>query len=258
MCSFLNNVQKTYCFLSALFITFLTTKVRSQEHCRPEQLMECTKPLSLLTDSGLTFVSSKADLDKICPDLQNAIDCINRFSRYCMNREHKRHFKKLFHGTVQTAKELCHNESYQQEYLNHAPCLKKVEPRNDICFKRYTKKMHEIQSQQPINISETDIITYQKRKRAAADEGIKNVCCSFQEYIECTTSVAYHQCGEDAAEFSRKFLDKMSSAMIQLHCVEYGPRECGLLSSASSQMSFSWQQIVKFVAMATVIPILLL
>lgn len=39
---------------------------------------------------------------------------------------------------------------------------------------------------------------------------------SFQEYVECSTHTTRRECGEDAAEFSKKFLDKMSSSMIQV------------------------------------------
>nr|CAH7768843.1 unnamed protein product [Callosobruchus chinensis] len=141
--------------------------------------MSCAKPLSLLTDSGLTFVSSKEDLDKICPDLKEAIKCIHGFTRHCMKNEHRKHFRKLFHGTAYTVHELCRNGTHQEEYLKHAPCMQKVEKQNAICFKRYTTAMHEIQSKTPaseVSQAEPDIINLMKKKREAADEGIKNVC----------------------------------------------------------------------------------
>ncbi|VEN54730.1 unnamed protein product [Callosobruchus maculatus] len=65
---------------------------------------------------------------------------------------------------------------------------------------------------------------------------------AFQEYVECSTHAVRRQCGDEAADFSRGFLDKMSSSMIQLHCTEYGRRECGLISSATSL--FNTQQPV--------------
>ncbi|KAJ8972035.1 hypothetical protein NQ314_000418 [Rhamnusium bicolor] len=113
--------------------------------------------------------------------------------------------------------------------------MKQVEKENEVCFKRYTKAMNEIQSNTPeLNNSEPDIVNVMKKKREAADEGIKNVCCSFQEYVECSTHTMRRQCGEEAADFSRRFMDKMSSSMIQLHCTEYGRRECGLISSSNT------------------------
>nr|CAH7723294.1 unnamed protein product [Callosobruchus chinensis] len=66
-----------------------------------------------------------------------------------------------------------------KEYLKHAPCMQKVEKQNAICFKRYTTAMHEIQSKTPaseVSQAEPDIINLMKKKREAADEGIKNVC----------------------------------------------------------------------------------
>ncbi|KAG5872640.1 hypothetical protein JTB14_016156 [Gonioctena quinquepunctata] len=177
--------------------------------------MECSKPLSVLTDSGLTsFVSSRADLEKVCPDLKEAVRCIHTFTRHCMNREDRQHFKKLFHGTGLMVHELCKNGTFQEEYLRHAPCMTQVSSEGEVCFKGYTKDMQDIQSSSPteVNISELNIDTVlRKKRRHAADEGIKNLCCSFQQYVECLTHAVRRRCGEESAHFSYKLLDKMSS-----------------------------------------------
>lgn len=55
--------------------------------------------------------------------------------------------------------------------------MKQVEKENEICFKRYTKTMNEIQPNTPeVSPTEPDIVNVIKRKREAANEGIKNVC----------------------------------------------------------------------------------
>ncbi|RZC31774.1 uncharacterized protein BDFB_007301, partial [Asbolus verrucosus] len=211
----------------------VSSKIRgNHNYCGPERLVQCAKPLSVL-DSGLTFASSKPDLDRMCPDLRDAIKCIHSYTRHCMTLEERSHFKKLFNGTALMVHDLCKNETYQEEYLKYAPCMKKVEKENEVCLKRYVNTMKEIQSRTKEETTvEPDLITYQKRKREAADEGIKSVCCSFQEYAECSTHTMRRACGEDAAQFSREFLDKMSSSLIRMHCREYGRRECGLMSAA--------------------------
>jgi len=241
MYTVVNDIKRSFAVI-ALLLTVITTKVRGYVHCSADELMRCAKPLSVL-DSGLTLVSTKADLEKICPDLREAISCIHLYTRYCMNLQDRRHFKKLFHGTAEMVQNLCKNETYQEEFLRHAPCMQTVEPQNEVCFKQYTKKINEIESKTPMDsISEEDLMSFKtslKRKRDAADEGIKNVCCSFQEYVECSTSTTRNVCGNEAADFSKMFLDKMSSSMLQLHCQNYGPRECGLISSSSSSLNIS-------------------
>ncbi|CAH1116015.1 unnamed protein product [Phaedon cochleariae] len=236
MYTVVNDIKRSYALFSAVFITLITTKAKAQDNCNADQLMHCAKPLSVLTDSGLTsFVSSKSDLEKVCPDLKEAIKCIHGFTRHCMSKEDRSHFRTLFHGTGLMVHELCRNGTYQDEYLKHAPCMSRAANENEVCFKRYTRAMHTIQSNSPeINISEPDIVTVLKKKRAAADEGIKNICCAFQEYVECSTQSVRRKCGDISAEFSHTFLDKMSAAMIQLHCTEYGRRECGMMSSSQA------------------------
>lgn len=66
------------------------------------------------------------------------------------------------------------------EFLKHAPCMQKIEQQNEVCFKQYTNQMRNIAEKTPMNdISQEDLLTFKttmKRKRDAADEGIKNVC----------------------------------------------------------------------------------
>ncbi|XP_076275174.1 uncharacterized protein LOC143206489 [Rhynchophorus ferrugineus] len=241
-----NDIKRNFMVFCTVLLTVITTKVRALQ-CSSDEMMRCSKPLAVL-DTGFSFVSTKADLDKICPDLKQAIRCIHQYTRFCMEKNDRTHFKKLFHGTAEMVNHLCRNGTFQEEYLRHAPCMQIVDPQNEVCFKKYTKNMSEIQAKTPIDaIPESDVMAYrslQKRKRDAADEGIKNVCCAFQEYVECSTSTTEQICGAEAADFSRKFLDKMSSSMKQLHCQNYGPRECGLLSSSSPSYQTSVLSLV--------------
>nr|XP_023023914.1 uncharacterized protein LOC111512051 [Leptinotarsa decemlineata] len=214
----------------------ITTKVKGHEHCNPEQLMECAKPLTVF--DGLTsFISSKSDLEKVCPNLKEAIKCIHTYTRHCMNKEEKQAFRELFNGTGKMVHELCREGVYQEEYLRHAPCMSQVAGESEVCFRSYTKAMQKIQSDSPpeIKISELSIDTVlRKKRRHAADEGIKNVCCAFQEFIECSTHAVRRRCGDESAKFSHKFFNKMSATMLQLHCSNYGRRECGMMSSSVS------------------------
>lgn len=56
--------------------------------------------------------------------------------------------------------------------------MKEVEPESKVCFNRYSKAMSEIQAktEEKQTLSEVDEISYQKKKRDAANEGIRSVC----------------------------------------------------------------------------------
>lgn len=58
--------------------------------------------------------------------------------------------------------------------------MQRIEKENEMCFKQYTRRMNEIESKTPMDaITEEDLVSFKtslKRKRDAADEGIKNVC----------------------------------------------------------------------------------
>ncbi|KAK4873618.1 hypothetical protein RN001_012978 [Aquatica leii] len=252
MNNIVKQIKRSFTVFTALIITVITTRVRAVNFrtCGSEELAQCAKGLSVLTDSGLSFVRSKEDLDNICPDLEKSLTCIHGYSRLCMNLQQRKHFRKLFHGTATMANELCKNGTYQEEFLSHAPCMKKVSADTEVCFNRYSAAMTEIQTatnkQQEMeeaaqrnryhhhhhhhhhrNKSEAEnVYRYQKAKREAADDGLKSVCCSFQEYVDCSTQTIRRACGEDAALFSKGFLDKMASSMIKMHCMEFSAEDC--------------------------------
>lgn len=238
MYTVVNNIKRSFAVFSAVFFTVITTKVKGHEHCTLQQLTDCAKPLSVLIDSGLTFISSQADLDKICPELRGAISCIHSHTRRCMTNNQSEHFQKLFRGTGKMVTELCVNGTFQQEYLKHAPCMKQAESENEVCLKRYARAMKEVTDNTPeMDNSDPDIFNALKKKREAADLGIRNVCCIFQEYVECLTHTMRRKCGEEAAKFSNKFMEKISAAMMKSHCRQYGRRHCGLTSSGTIEES---------------------
>ncbi|XP_045477795.1 uncharacterized protein LOC123682979 [Harmonia axyridis] len=235
------SFTRSFALFSAVFITVITTKVRGQQNCNTA-FMQCARPLSVLTDSGLSFVTTKEDLDRTCPNFQEALRCIRAYTRRCMSYDQRKHFKKLFHGTTLMVHELCKNGTYQEEYLTYAPCMKNVESQTKGCFSKYATAMQDIQTKTNLEeerevIMDTDIFMYEKRKRETADKGIRDVCCNFQEYVECSSSTMRQHCGEGAEKFSRKFLDQMSSAMIKSHCNEYTPKVCGIETSSASRSS---------------------
>lgn len=103
-----------------------------------------------------------------------------------MNPQERSHFRELFQGTGHMVHELCKNGTYQTEYLKYAPCMKQAEPQNEVCLKGYKSAMYKIESDSVEKQEEEDAtvtgsepddkLRYQKRKREAADEGIKSVC----------------------------------------------------------------------------------
>lgn len=222
---------------SALFITLIISSVaRAHQPCGQEELVRCAQPLQVLTDSGLTFVASKKDLEVICPDLYAGLKCVHSYTRRCMSLPQRSHFVKLFHGTNIMVKELCSNVTYQDEYLKYAPCMRKVVHENELCFKKHQQTMNRLEQPPPVEKPQNNSIS-----REDVDNGVRSVCCSFMEYIDCSTHTMRRTCGEDAAQFSKDFLDKMSSSMFKMHCREFmhdhSALKCPYYSSAQQYLS---------------------
>ncbi|XP_050091931.1 uncharacterized protein LOC126575332 [Anopheles aquasalis] len=115
------------------------------EDCGQEELVQCTKPLQLLSaTSELSFVTKKEELDQLCPDLDAGLQCIRSFARRCMNIHQRAHFNKLYHGTSEVIHELCEEGTYQEDFLRHAPCMRHVKKEYEVCATRYQSTMSKI------------------------------------------------------------------------------------------------------------------
>lgn len=50
----------------------------------------------------------------LCSDLQAGLECIQSYTRRCMNQEQRVHFNQLYHGTGEVIHELCEDTKYQE------------------------------------------------------------------------------------------------------------------------------------------------
>ncbi|XP_055530700.1 uncharacterized protein LOC129721782 [Wyeomyia smithii] len=243
-------------FLRVVFVTMaVSIALVITEDCGQEELVQCTKPLQVLSaTSELSFVTKKEELDKLCPDLHSGLHCIRSYTRRCMNIHQRDHFNKLYHGTNEVIRELCEEGPYQEDFLRHAPCMRHVKKDYEVCAVSYQSTMAKIgqtvatgtttksptgsASGQPtpdaaMSLSMNDMQqqqqqhsrqrNYTKSTEDAEEERLKTVCCAFQKYMQCSEFTVRHACGDETALFTRKFLDKMSNTLMRMHCVDYTP-----------------------------------
>ncbi|EAT43767.1 AAEL004803-PA, partial [Aedes aegypti] len=182
-------------------------KIRA-ENCGQEELATCARPFQVLQSStDLSIATKKEELDKICPDLTRGLHCIRSYTRRCMTLEQRNRFNKLYNGTHQFVRDLCREGPYQNEFLTHAPCLQRVRPDYEVCGRKYHNTVSVITQHQQ---------QQQQHHQAHAEADVRTVCCSFIEYLDCSESVAKKTCGRETAMFTRGFLDKMSSNLINV------------------------------------------
>ncbi|XP_071556438.1 uncharacterized protein [Temnothorax nylanderi] len=198
----------------ALFMTALYSLLAScrGEECGHDELARCARPLERISNSDLSFVTKKEDIDKLCPDLEAGMKCIKRYTINCMQEKQREHFNSLYTGTNMAIMELCQDGPYQDEFLKHAPCMQKSRAEYELCYKSYQKTQSLMAN------------------RSMGQQDIKSLCCAFQEYLECSHHTVRRQCGDDTARFTKDFLDRMSNSLISAHC----NTECTVFSGAST------------------------
>lgn len=269
----LTDFSKFYHRLSILVTVFITVnlaRIRA-ENCGQEELAKCARPFQVIQSStDLSIATKKEDLEKICPDLNNGLQCIRSYTRRCMTLEQRNRFNKLYNGTHQFVRDLCREGEYQTEFLSHAPCLQLVRPDYEVCGRRYHHTVtaitqqaqhgqgehqhqqhqhHEHQHQHHQHELDGEAGHQHERRhrnhRTASrtdEDDVRTVCCSFMEYLDCSEAAARNTCGRETAMFTRGFLDKMSSTLIKMYCEDYyKSNKCPSVYTSSS--SSHWNQL---------------
>uniref|UniRef100_A0A182MYA4 DUF19 domain-containing protein n=1 Tax=Anopheles dirus TaxID=7168 RepID=A0A182MYA4_9DIPT len=234
------------------------------ENCGQEELAKCARPFQVIQSStDLSIATKKEDLDKICPDLNNGLQCIRSYTRRCMTLEQRNRFNKLYNGTHQFVRDLCREGDYQSEFLSHAPCLQLVRPDYEVCGRRYHHTVtaitqqsthpqhaeaHHHHAHEQQQLEESGGHQHERRHRnhrtasRTDEDDVRTVCCSFMEYLDCSEAAARNTCGRETAKFTRGFLDKMSTTLIKMYCEDYyKSNKCPSLYASSS--SSRWSQL---------------
>lgn len=202
---------------------------RQQHHdCNNNDIAECVELLEVLTNKDLGFAATVDELNKMCPVLLNGLQCIDNYTRRCLTQKHRDYFNKLYAGTIRVIKDLCNTRGrYQEEYIRHAPCMRQVNPKYNVCSVTYHQKTVSLNHMQDASASLSE------------DEKNRNViilCCSFQEYLQCSERVVFETCGNETALFTKEFLDRMAGPIVQFKCTKYAPgsRVCETASSPAA------------------------
>nr|XP_018910714.1 PREDICTED: uncharacterized protein LOC109039607 [Bemisia tabaci] len=228
-------VNRMILFVSIFCTTFVSVKsavtwAPSVGECGEEMLTKCRYPLKVLAENKeLGFATNKEDLDLICPDLNDGLMCIDNYTRRCMAPNQRAHFYQLYAGTSMVIQEICQPGPYQNEFLLHAPCLHEVKEEYEACGINHQKNIHDITA----DTNSTNHITNERK--------VRKLCCSFQEYLQCSQEVVLKKCGEETAKFMEVFFAKMSSSLIQIHCSKYTPGSqlCDEAFSSATSVSSS-------------------
>lgn len=215
---------------SIVFVYITAIGVINCSPCGQEMLVRCAQPLRVFSENkDLTFAAKKEELELICPDLNQGLRCIDEYTRSCMAPQQRSHFNRLYSGSSMVIQEICQEGPYQEEFLRHAPCMKEVKEDYEECARDYEQKIHNMQALGNDTASNEEDNSDQVRK----------LCCSFQEYLRCSHAIVMDTCGEETAQFTKEFLDRMASSLIQIHCAKYPPgsQVCDDDYGAASQLS---------------------
>jgi len=194
-------------FVSLFLLSLL--RLSCGQKCSADAMSRCTDPLRVVTDNkDLGFATSQQELQEMCPKLMDGLRCIDNFTTKCLEEEHRAYFNTLYTGTTQVIVDLCQEGHYQEEYLKHAPCMRKAQTEYESCADEYQLRIK--------TLNKGGIATPEEE-----EDNVQVLCCSFQRYLHCSEHVVNGTCGMETASFTKGFLDRMSGPLVQGHCQTY-------------------------------------
>ncbi|CAL1288367.1 unnamed protein product [Larinioides sclopetarius] len=193
--------------LALLIPMALLPVVSLGEVCTLHELHGCLESLQSVTQSNdLVFVTTRAELLALCSKLKESVICVDEHMKNCFNPTQTKVFNQVVAGARQFLVELCVAGPTQEAYLTHSPCYKNVSLSEEKCAPKYR---HLIQ------------ISENVEGQRNIDEGLRESCCAFNDFVLCKYVYVRKDCGQDAADFLEQHLDRISSPLIHEHCAHY-------------------------------------
>jgi len=206
-----------------LFLIGLVCVV-SQQRCEYSQMQRCIDPLKVLTDDrDLSFASTLNELESVCPVLTEAMACLDQFTVSCLPAKQKAAVDMIYEGARNIISQVCSDTRFRAEYLDHAQCMKRFHGEYEGCVHSYSGNTKEVQPTVPTDTAEK----------------LRTVCCAFHNYVRCTTDLFQDKCGDNAANFTQRYLMHMAGSLVKSSCSSYRHDSAECSSAAISAISWS-------------------
>ncbi|XP_067129352.1 uncharacterized protein [Centruroides vittatus] len=177
-------------------------------NCSLENFQKCMASLQAVTQSEkLAFATTREELKDVCLQLQEGFYCVENHSKKCFSSSQKRLFDSVVSGSRNVIEDLCVPGIVQEKYLRYAKCFKNVSTDERKCATQYHRMVH---------LSE-----YEEDTKSEVEDGLKETCCAFTEFVHCKYIHAVRDCGQDAGDFLQNHMDRMSGSLIHQHCSLY-------------------------------------
>ncbi|GIY37688.1 uncharacterized protein CEXT_375671 [Caerostris extrusa] len=153
--------------------------------------------------------------------------------RNCFTPTQRQVFNQVVAGARQFLLELCVPGTIQEyEYGKQTTLLAtKTSLSEDRCAPYYRRLV---------------LVSEKVDERKDVDHRLRESCCAFNEFVLCKYVHVNQDCGEEAAVFLQRHLDRISSPLLQEHCAHYTyPADSCVSSSATPICSPLLQHLLR-------------
>ncbi|KAK4306120.1 hypothetical protein Pmani_022026 [Petrolisthes manimaculis] len=203
-----------YCF-SVLGVS----AIRSPE--TQAELANCVKMARpLVKNPEDIFPLTKIDLERVCTTWAEFRQCASMFIEEHLSEEERRVFQMAVGSSFQSIEQLCRDyPEYTREYLENAPCLRKMSMETRLCGQQFNYLVDLAQGLQATDVQ---------------------MCCAHQKFRECMLEKTNQECNQNGrgsgdqrhSEFTRTMLDNTLGFFLKT-CKDFVPnsRDCPVFTS---------------------------
>ncbi|XP_043246654.1 uncharacterized protein LOC122394112 [Amphibalanus amphitrite] len=207
-----------------------------QRDCALATVKPCVDTLLEQANNNVIAHATNSTLLDTCRRIQEAMKCVSDYISSCSTKAEREQFTKTVSSTSGLMDSLCQPGEFQDQFLKHVPCLRLVSIDYNYCGHLYKKLVAHIERGEDRNPS-------------------PQVCCTFNEFTNCSRAMSQSLCSSEGAEFVDQYLDRFGDATLTPACKPYhvGSELCPRSGAAPGRTARSLTMVV-----ASMLPILLL
>lgn len=193
--------------MGTILVVALSSSVSQVEarSCHLRELDLCLASVLVFAQSPQNNKVTENDINKQCHYFGDTESCFKNYTTSCATNSQKLLIDFISSGVLQTFRDYCTpGNNIRKLYVKHGECVNIQRPKTNKCL---------IDLQAAIEKSTTDQNNEKDRPKA--------LCCAYDRYRSCMSSIIEPACGKDAVELGESFIRAIFSRAVHITCSRY-------------------------------------
>lgn len=185
---------------SSLLTTFATAK-----SCHLRELDLCLASVLVFAQAPAQNKVTENDIVKQCKYFGDTENCFKNYTTSCSTKPQRALIDFASDGVIKTFKDYCTpGSSLRKSFIQHGECLNLQRQKTNKCL---------VDFQAAIERTTTNAAKWKDRP--------STLCCAYDRYRNCLTTIVEPACGHDAVELGEVFVRSLFSRAFHVTCIKH-------------------------------------